>query len=69
MKVDISEINGGPELHKKTPEYTENEDPLLIPNLAVMSTWCAEGTGKGIVVSIGDSTFIAELAKRSMRAM
>ena len=61
FKVDNSSLTGESEPQARTPEYT-NENPLETKNLAFFSTNAVEGTARGMVVNIGDSTVMGRIA-------
>jgi len=62
FKVDNSSITGETYACKRSPNCTNEMNPLATENLAFFSTTCAEGTGVGIVVMTGDSTVIGSIA-------
>ena len=64
-QVDNSSLTGESEPQARTPEFT-NENPLETKNLAFFSTNAVEGTAKGIVVNIGDSTVMGRIAGKSV---
>lgn len=53
MKVDNSALTGECDPLLRTTEFT-HENPLETKNLAFFGTLCKEGSGKGIVIAIGD---------------
>jgi sodium/potassium-transporting ATPase subunit alpha len=61
FKVDNSSLTGESEPQARTPEFT-NENPLETKNLAFFSTNAVEGTARGMVVNIGDSTVMGRIA-------
>merc|ERR1712123_211077 len=61
FKVDNSSLTGESEPQARTPEFT-HENPLETKNLAFFSTNAVEGTCKGIVVMIGDTTVMGRIA-------
>ena len=61
FKVDNSSLTGESEPQTRTPDFT-HENPLETRNLAFFSTNAVEGTAKGIVVNIGDSTVMGRIA-------
>ena len=61
FKVDNSSLTGESEPQARTPEYT-HENPLETKNLAFFSTNAVEGTARGMVVNIGDSTVMGRIA-------
>lgn len=56
MKVDNSALTGEADPLLRTIECTHPDNPLETKNLAFFGTLCKEGSGKGIVVNIGDNT-------------
>ena len=61
FKVDNSSLTGESEPQTRTPEFS-HENPLETKNLAFFSTNAVEGTAKGIVVAIGDTTVMGRIA-------
>ncbi|CAG7834151.1 unnamed protein product [Allacma fusca] len=61
FKVDNSSLTGESDPQLRIPECTD-ENPMETKNLAFFSTNALEGTAKGIVVSVGDNTFIGRIA-------
>ena len=61
FKVDNSSLTGESEPQSRSPECT-NPNPLETKNIAFFSTNCVEGTGRGIVISTGDRTFMGRIA-------
>lgn len=61
FKVDNSSLTGESEPQSRSPECT-NPNPLETKNIAFFSTNCVEGTGRGIVISTGDNTFMGRIA-------
>ncbi len=61
FKVDNSSLTGESEPQARSAECTD-ENPLETKNLAFFSTNAIEGTAKGMVVSIGDSTVMGRIA-------
>jgi len=55
MKVDNSALTGECDPLLRIVECTA-ENPLETKNLAFFGTLCKEGSGKGIVINIGDFT-------------
>lgn len=62
MKVDNSSLTGESDALLRSVECTHPEHPLETMNLAFFGTLCKEGSGKGIVVMIGDDTVIGQIA-------
>lgn len=58
MKVDNSSLTGESLLLLRSPECTNQTNPLETKNLAFFGTLCKEGNGKGIVIFTGDNTVI-----------
>jgi sodium/potassium-transporting ATPase subunit alpha len=61
FKVDNSSLTGESEPQHRSPEFT-HDNPLETKNLAFFSTNAVEGTCRGIVVNIGDSTVMGRIA-------
>jgi len=61
FKVDNSSLTGESEPQSRSSECTD-ENPLETKNLAFFSTNAVEGTAKGMVVSIGDTTVMGRIA-------
>ncbi|CAL8109942.1 unnamed protein product [Orchesella dallaii] len=61
FKVDNSSLTGESEPQTRSPEFT-HENPLETKNIAFFSTNALEGTAKGIVINIGDSTVMGRIA-------
>jgi len=61
LKVDNSSLTGESEPQSRSPEFTD-ENPLETKNLAFFSTNVVEGTGKGIVIGIGDNSVMGRIA-------
>ena len=59
--MDNSSLTGESDPQLRIPECTD-ENPMETKNLAFFSTNALEGTAKGIVVSVGDNTFIGRIA-------
>lgn len=62
MKVDNSALTGESDPLLRTVECTSLDNPLETKNLAFFGTLCKEGSGKGIVVAIGDRTVMGQIA-------
>ncbi|XP_067009295.2 sodium/potassium-transporting ATPase subunit alpha-like [Anabrus simplex] len=62
LMVDNSSLTGESEPQRRITESTHN-NPLETKNLAFSSTLVVEGTGKGIVISIGDNTVMGRIAE------
>ena len=60
MKVDNSSLTGESEPQSRSNEFT-NENPLETKNIAFFSTNVVEGTAKGVVINIGDSTVVGRI--------
>jgi sodium/potassium-transporting ATPase subunit alpha len=56
MKVDNSPLTGESEPLLRTTVCSHPDNPLETANLAFFGTLCKEGSGKGVVVRIGDTT-------------
>eukprot|EP01135_Chromosphaera_perkinsii_P004408 Nk52_evm11s280 gene=Nk52_evmTU11s280 len=61
MKVDNSSLTGESEAQTRSAECTD-DNPMETRNIAFYSTNCVEGTATGIVIRVGDSTFIGRIA-------
>jgi sodium/potassium-transporting ATPase subunit alpha len=61
LKVDNSSLTGESEPQSRNAQFT-HDNPLETKNLAFFSTNVVEGTGKGIVVNIGDNTVMGRIA-------
>merc|ERR1712123_337538 len=61
FKVDNSSLTGESEPQSRSADFT-HENPLEIKNFAFFSTNAVEGTCKGIVVMIGDTTVMGRIA-------
>uniref|UniRef100_K3WIH2 Cation-transporting P-type ATPase N-terminal domain-containing protein n=1 Tax=Globisporangium ultimum (strain ATCC 200006 / CBS 805.95 / DAOM BR144) TaxID=431595 RepID=K3WIH2_GLOUD len=62
LTVDNSSLTGEPEPLKRIPECTD-ENPLETKNLCFFGTFVPQGSGKGIVVNIGDKTVMGRIAR------
>ncbi len=62
--MDNSSLTGESEPQARSPEFT-HENPLETKNLAFFSTNAVEGTAKGMVVNIGDSTVMGRIAGKT----
>ncbi|RLN70094.1 hypothetical protein BBJ28_00006456 [Nothophytophthora sp. Chile5] len=62
LTVDNSCLTGEPEPLKRTPECTD-ENPLETKNLCFFGTFIPQGSGKGVVVRVGDKTVMGRIAK------
>jgi sodium/potassium-transporting ATPase subunit alpha len=56
MKVDNSALTGESDPLLRAVECTSFENPLETKNLAFFGTLVKEGSGKGVVIRIGDNT-------------
>ena len=61
FKVDNSSLTGESEPQSRGPDFT-HDNPLETKNLAFFSTNAVEGTARGIVVNVGDSTVMGRIA-------
>ena len=68
MKVDNSSLTGETELLARTSECTDKDNILETKNIAFFSTLNREGSGRGIVISTGDNTFIGQIANLAANA-
>lgn len=57
MKVDNSALTGESDPLLRSDKCT-NDNVLETANMAFFGTLCKEGTGKGIVVRIGENTVL-----------
>ena len=62
LKIDNSSLTGESQAIKKSISMTD-ENPLETRNLAFYLSSVISGTGKGIVIRIGDDTAIGRIAK------
>lgn len=62
LQVDNASLTGEAEPLKRVPECTD-ENPLETKNMCFFGTFIPQGTGKGIVVNIGDRTVMGRIAK------
>ncbi|RLN65457.1 hypothetical protein BBP00_00002846 [Phytophthora kernoviae] len=62
MTVDNSCLTGEPEPLKRVPDCTD-ENPLETKNLCFFGTFIPQGSGKGVVVRVGDKTVMGRIAK------
>uniref|UniRef100_H3G603 Cation-transporting P-type ATPase N-terminal domain-containing protein n=1 Tax=Phytophthora ramorum TaxID=164328 RepID=H3G603_PHYRM len=62
LTVDNSCLTGEPEPLKRTPDCTD-ENPLETKNLCFFGTFIPQGSGKGVVVRVGDKTVMGRIAK------
>ncbi|GAB9466658.1 Sodium/potassium-transporting atpase subunit alpha [Globisporangium polare] len=62
LTVDNSSLTGEPEPLKRIPHCTD-ENPLETKNLCFFGTFIPQGSGKGIVVNIGDKTVMGRIAR------
>ncbi|KAG6576285.1 Sodium/potassium-transporting ATPase subunit alpha [Phytophthora cinnamomi] len=60
--VDNSCLTGEPEPLKRIPDCTD-DNPLETKNLCFFGTFIPQGSGKGVVVRIGDKTVMGRIAK------
>merc|ERR1711874_187130 len=61
FRVDNSSLTGESEPQSRGPDFT-HENPLETKNFAFFSTNAVEGTAKGVVVMIGDTTVMGRIA-------
>ncbi|KAG1699203.1 hypothetical protein DVH05_014119 [Phytophthora capsici] len=62
LTVDNSCLTGEPEPLKRIPDCTD-ENPLETKNLCFFGTFIPQGSGKGVVVRVGDKTVMGRIAK------
>ena len=60
MKVDNSYVTGESEPQSRSNEFT-NDNILETKNIAFFCTKVVEGTAKGVVINIGDSTVLGRI--------
>lgn len=68
MKVDNSSLTGESKLLLRSTKCTAPKNALETDNLAFFGTICKEGSGRGIVISTGDSTVIGQIANLAATA-
>jgi len=68
MKVDNSSLTGETKPLSRSPECTNKENILETKNIAFFSSLCKEGSGRGLVISTGDNTFIGQIATLAANA-
>ena len=61
LKIDNSTLTGETRPLFKSPELTDN-NPLETKNMVYLSTYVVEGSGRGVVINIGQSTIIGRIA-------
>jgi len=61
FKVDNSSLTGESEPQTRSAEFT-HDNPLETKNIAFFSTNALEGTAKGMVIKIGDTTVMGRIA-------
>ena len=61
LKVDNSSLTGESEPQSRNPDCT-SDNPAETKNLAFFSTNAVEGAATGIVVNVGDNTFMGRIA-------
>lgn len=62
LAVDNSCLTGEPEPLKRVPECTD-ENPLETKNLCFFGTFIPQGSGKGVVIRVGDKTVMGRIAR------
>lgn len=62
MKVDNSALTGEVEPLLRSPECSHPNEPLETKNIAFFGTLCKEGMGRGVVIGIGEKTFMGQIA-------
>ncbi|TYZ66790.1 hypothetical protein PybrP1_002606 [[Pythium] brassicae (nom. inval.)] len=62
LTVDNSSLTGEPEPLKRVPQCTD-ESPLETKNLCFFGTFIPQGSGRGLVVNIGDKTVMGRIAR------
>jgi sodium/potassium-transporting ATPase subunit alpha len=68
MRVDNSSLTGESEPLLRSVECTHPNNPLETKNLCFFGTLCKEGNCKGIVIAIGDTTVIGQIANLASNA-
>ena len=66
MKVDNSALTGEVEPLLRTVDCTNPNNILETKNVAFYGTLCKEGSGKGVVISIGDKTVMGQIAEMAV---
>ncbi|GAB9469923.1 hypothetical protein Gpo141_00007184 [Globisporangium polare] len=61
LTVDNSCLTGEPEPLKRVPECTD-DNPLETKNLCFFGTFIPQGSGKGVVIRVGDKTVMGRIA-------
>ncbi|CAG7641570.1 unnamed protein product [Allacma fusca] len=61
LKVDNSSLTGESEPQVRSEEFT-HENPLETKNIAFFSTNVLEGSGRGIVINVGDNSVMGRIA-------
>lgn len=62
MKVDNSALTGEADPLLRVVECTHPDNPLETKNLCFFGTLIKEGSGKGVVIRIGDNTVLGQIA-------
>lgn len=62
LTVDNSCLTGEPEPLKRVPECTD-DNPLETKNLCFFGTFIPQGSGKGVVIRVGDTTVMGRIAR------
>ena len=62
MKVENAALTGESEHLIRSVNCTHPENPLETQNLAFLGTLCVDGTGAGVVIAVGDNTFMGRIA-------
>ncbi|TYZ57510.1 hypothetical protein PybrP1_004353 [[Pythium] brassicae (nom. inval.)] len=62
LAVDNSCLTGEPEPLKRIPDCTD-DNPLETKNLCFFGTFIPQGSGRGVVIRVGDKTVMGRIAK------
>ena len=65
MQVDNASLTGESEPCKRSPKYTD-PNPLETQNMAFFGTQVPKGSCKGVVLAVGDDTFMGRIAKLTL---
>ncbi|TMW57598.1 hypothetical protein Poli38472_003523 [Pythium oligandrum] len=62
LAVDNSCLTGEPEPQKRIPDCTD-DNPLETKNLCFFGTFIPQGSGKGVIIRVGDKTVMGRIAR------
>lgn len=65
LKIDHSSLTGETDPSPRSSECTKPENFFETANLVFYGTVCKEGSGRGVVISIGDSTVLGQMQQIS----